>query len=79
MKKNYFGGHFDLFGSNLGKDKFSWKEGLCQFLNIPIIYRRAKNQKKLIWHSWGKRWTDWLKDGQTTDFAWLSAGQSSKY
>ena len=48
MKKNYFGGHFDLFGSNLGKDKFSWKEGLCQFLNIPVIYRRAKNQKKLM-------------------------------
>ena len=24
---------------------------LCQFLNIPIIYRRAKNQKKLSTHS----------------------------
>ena len=48
MKKNYFGGHFDLFGSNLGKGKFPWKKGLCQFLNIPIIYHRAKNQKKLM-------------------------------
>ena len=26
---------------------FSWKKGLCQFLNVPIIYHLAKNQKKI--------------------------------
>ena len=26
---------------------FSWKRGLSQFLNIPIIYDGAKNKEKL--------------------------------
>ena len=39
------------FCSNLGKNRFSWKKGLGQFLIIPIIYHRVKNQKKLMSHS----------------------------
>ena len=39
------------FGASLVKNEFSWKRGLCQFLNIPIIYHHVKNQKKLISHS----------------------------
>ena len=50
-KKTYFGGILDTFCPNLEKNKFSWKKGLCQFLDIPLIYLRAKNQKKLISHS----------------------------
>ena len=34
------------FYPNLGKNEFSWKKELCQFLDIPIIYHCAKNQKK---------------------------------
>lgn len=41
----YYWGHSDLFCSNLGENKFSWKKAFCQFLNIPNIYHRAKNQK----------------------------------
>ena len=37
----------------------------CQFLNIPIIYHQAKNQKKLKTHSWEKCRTDGRRDGQT--------------
>ena len=32
------------------KSGFSSKKGLCNFLDIPIIYHRAKNQKKLSSH-----------------------------
>ena len=41
----------DPFGPNVGSNEFSWKKELCQILNIPIIYHRAKIQKKLITHS----------------------------
>ena len=37
----------------------------CQFLNIPIIYHHAQNQKKLKTHSWEKCRTDGRRDGQT--------------
>ena len=46
------------FGAILGP--FSMK-GVCQFLDIPIIYHRAKNQTKLMSHFWEKSRTD----GQT--------------
>ena len=42
----------------LGKNKFSWKKGLCQLLNILIIYHCAKNQFNLIRHSWENSWTE---------------------
>ena len=45
-KQPYFGAILDPFWPNLGKKEFSWKKELCQFLNTPIIYHRAKNQKK---------------------------------
>ena len=47
------------------KIEFSWKKGLCQFINIPTIYHRAKNQKKLISHTWEKQLTDGRTDRQT--------------
>ena len=50
-KEAYFGAIFGPFFPNLGKNEFSWKTGLCQFLNIPIIYDCAKTQKKLMTHS----------------------------
>ena len=34
------------FSLNLGKNEFSHKKGIFQFLDIPFIYHRAKNQKK---------------------------------
>ena len=45
-KKIYFGATLGPFLQNVGKNDFFWKKGLCQFLNIPIIYHRANNQKK---------------------------------
>ena len=50
-KKTYFGAILGPFCPNLGKNEFSFKKGLCQFLNIPIIYSFAKSQKKLMSHS----------------------------
>ena len=34
------------FYPNMGKNDFSWKKGLCQFLNNPIIYMVKKIWKK---------------------------------
>ena len=48
------------------KNEFSWKKELCQFLDIPIIYHCAKNQKKLLSNFWGKHQTDGQTDRQTT-------------
>ena len=45
-KKNLIWGHFGPFLPKLGKNEFSWKKELCQFLDIPIIYHRAKISKK---------------------------------
>ena len=45
-KKTHFGVILGPFSPNLSKIEFSWKNGLCQFLNNPIIYHRAKNQEK---------------------------------
>ena len=52
QKKNYFGTNLGRFGPNLVKNEFSWKRGLSQFLNIPIIYHYVKNQRKLMNYSW---------------------------
>ena len=72
-KKPYFGAILDPFCPNLRKIEFSWKKGLCQFLDIPIIYHHAKNQKKLLSHFWEKCQTDGRTDGWTnrqTDRQW---------
>ena len=68
-----------FFCPNLGKNKFSWKIGVCQFLNILIIYHHAKNQKNLMTNSWGKCRTDRRSDGQTNngDFIRPSVGRGS--
>ena len=49
-QKPYFGAILGPFRQNLGKNEFSWKKGLCQFLDIPVIYHCPKNQEKLLSH-----------------------------
>ena len=51
IQRLYFGVIWSNFSPNLGENEFSWKKGLCQFVNIPIIYHGAKNLKKLTTHS----------------------------
>ena len=46
------------FAAILGQNEYYWKKGLVQFFNTPIIYYRAKNQKKLMTHSSEKCRTD---------------------
>ena len=50
-KKPYSGVILCRFCPNLHEKEFSWKKSLSLFLNIPIIYHRAKNQKKLTAYS----------------------------
>ena len=50
IQKPYLGAILGPFCPYLGKNEFSWKKGLCQFFDIPIIYHRAENQKKLSSH-----------------------------
>ena len=45
-KKTCFGAILSPFCPNLGKNEFSWKKRLSQFLNIPIIYHRPKKPEK---------------------------------
>ena len=53
-----------LFSPNLKENEFCWSKGLCQFLNIPVIYDGAKNYKQLTTHSWVNRRTDGQTDRQ---------------
>ena len=55
IKQTLFSGHFAQI---CAKMDFAGKKGLCQYFNIPIIYHRAKNQKKLMTQSWEKCRTD---------------------
>ena len=64
------------FCQNLGKYDFFWKKGLCQFLNIPIIYHRAKNHKKLMSHLREKCRTD--RQTGNSNFIGPSVGRGSK-
>ena len=72
----YFWFHFE-------QNKISWKKGLCQFLDIPIIYHRAKNQEKVMIYFWEKCRTDGRTDGQTYRQWWfyrtLRKGPRSHY
>ena len=43
-KKNSISGLFWALFPKIWTNELSWKKGLCQFLDIPIIYHRAKNQ-----------------------------------
>ena len=64
---------------HLSKNEFSWKKGLCQFLNIKIIYHCTKNQRKVNVPSLRKMMNGQM-DGQTEgekdnhDFAGSSRG-----
>ena len=75
-KKPYFGVILDPFCPNLGKNEFSWKKGLCQFLDIPIIYYRAKIRKN--YRTISEKNTE-LTDGQTNngDFIGPLVGRGS--
>ena len=74
------------FCPNLGENEFSWKKGLCRFLDIPTIYHHAKNEKKRMCHFeknarlTDKQTTDRQTDRQTDkcDFIGPSAGQGLK-
>ena len=65
FKKSYFCAILSPFCPNLGKNEFSWKKGLCQFLDIPIIYHRAKNQKKNV-EPFLRKKPNWRTDGRTS-------------
>ena len=77
-KKPYFGVIWGNFSPSLGENEFSWKKGLCQFLNIPIIYHGAKILKILQLIS--DKNAELLMDRQTenSDFIGPSLGQGSK-
>ena len=47
-KKPYFGAILGPYFPDLGKNEFSWKKVICQFLNIPIIYHHAKKSEKTM-------------------------------
>ena len=64
-KKSCFGVILGPFCPTSVKNKFSWTNGLCQFLDIPIIYQRAYNHEKLLSHFLKKRRTDGRTEGQT--------------
>ena len=62
----FYGALLGPFCPNFGKNEFSWKKKLCQLLNIPTIYNRAKNQKKLMSiPEKNSSLTDGQTDGQT--------------
>ena len=44
-KKSYLGAILGPFFLNFGKNEFPLKKGLCQFLNISVIYHHAKKRK----------------------------------
>ena len=79
-KKILFWGPFwALFAQIWAKMNFPGKKG-CHFLNIPIIYHRAKNSKKQKYHSREKcqidDWTDRRTDND--DFIGPSVRRGSK-
>ena len=61
-KKTYSEAILGLFCPNSGKNDFSWKKGLWQFLDIPIVYHRAK---KLSSHFLEKHQTNGRTDRET--------------
>ena len=52
IQKTLFWGYFGIFCPNLDKNELSWKIELWHFLNMTVVFHRAKNQKKLMWHLW---------------------------
>ena len=85
FKKPYFGVILDPFCSNFGKNEFSWKKGLCQFLNISIIIVSLCQKSEKTNKSFLKKILNCLTDRQTdretdnSDFKGPSLGQGSNY
>ena len=61
-KKPYFGAMWP-FWPKYGQKYIFLGKRRCQFLNIPIIYHRAKNLKKLM--PFLRKMLNWRMDGQT--------------
>ena len=66
-----------ILGPFGGKKEFSWRKGLFQFLNISLIYHRAKNQKETNAISLEKCQTDKRTDKQT-DKLWFVEQESKE-
>ena len=64
IHKLYFGAILSFFCPTLGKNEFSWKKGLCRFLNIWIIHHWAKKWEKTNVCSWEKCRTDGRPGGK---------------
>ena len=54
FQKAYYEAILAFFAQMWAKMSFPEKKRRCDFLNIITIYHRAKNQKKLICHTWEK-------------------------
>ena len=65
VQKTLFWGHVGPFLPKSGKKWIFLENKSLLILDIPIIYHRAKNQKKLMTHSWVKFQTDGRTDRQT--------------
>ena len=75
-KKSYFRVIWDKFSPNLGENELSCKKGLCQFLNILIIYHGAKILEMLTTDKNAKLLMD--RHTEISDFIGSSLGQVSK-
>ena len=60
-EKKKLGANLGSFCSNLLKNEFSWRRGLCQFLNIPTTCQKSEKTNELF-----LRKMDGQTDGQTT-------------
>ena len=80
-KKTYFGAILSPFCSNFGKNEFSWKKGLCQFLNISIIIvplcQKSEKTNEPFLRKMLNCWTDRQTDN--SDFIGPSLGWGSNY
>ena len=80
-QKPYFGAILGPLCPNLGKNEFSWKRWLCQFLDIPIMYHHAKKSEKTneknaeLKDGQTDRWTD--RQTGNGDFTGPSVGKGS--
>ena len=63
---------FAQIQAKMTKTKQQQQQKICQFLNIPIIYHRSQNQKKLT-----SQWTDRQTDNGY--FIGPSVGWGSNY
>ena len=72
-------GHFGSYLPKFGQKWIFLDKSLTQFLDNPMIYHRAKNQKKLMSYFWEKaELTDRHADRQTNgDFIRPSVGRGS--